>query len=201
MTELLNIGIIGAGRIGKVHAATLAYRAPGARLLAVADVNLAAAQELADKHCIPQATADYREVLANPDIQAVFICSPPTRTRSSSRKLPRAGKHIFCEKPIALDLAQIDRTLAAVEAGRRQAAGRLQPPLRRQLRPGAAGDRLRRDRAARPAAHHQPRPRPAAHRLREGVRRHVPGHDHSRLRHGPLPDRRPRSRKCTPRPP
>ena len=115
MTELLNVGIIGAGRIGKVHAATVAYRTPGARLLAVADVNLAAAQDLADKHCIPEATDDYRKVLANPEIQAVFICSGTDTHARFTEEAARAGKHIFCEKPIALDLAQIDRTLAAVK--------------------------------------------------------------------------------------
>jgi myo-inositol 2-dehydrogenase / D-chiro-inositol 1-dehydrogenase len=115
MTDSLNIGIIGAGRIGKVHAATLAYRAPNARLLAVADVNLAAARELAEKHCVPQATDDYREVLANPDIQAVFICSATNTHAQFTEDAAQAGKHIFCEKPIALDLMQIDRTLAAVD--------------------------------------------------------------------------------------
>lgn len=118
MTDLLNIGIIGAGRIGKVHAATIAYRAPAARLLAVADTDRAAAQALAEKHGIPHATADYREVLANPAIQAVFICSATNTHAPFTEEAARAGKHIFCEKPIALDLAQIDRTLAAVdEAG------------------------------------------------------------------------------------
>jgi myo-inositol 2-dehydrogenase / D-chiro-inositol 1-dehydrogenase len=115
VTDSLNIGIIGAGRIGKVHAATVAYRTPGARLLAVADVNPAAAQELADKHCVPLVTGDYREVLANPEIQAVFICSGTDTHAQFTEEAARAGKHVFCEKPIALDLGQIDRTLSAVE--------------------------------------------------------------------------------------
>lgn len=115
MTDLLNVGIIGAGRIGKVHAATVAYRIPNARLLAVADTNLEAAQEMAGKYAIPHATDDYRQVLENPDIQAVFICSPTNTHAQFTEEAALAGKHVFCEKPIALDLGQIDRTLAAVE--------------------------------------------------------------------------------------
>ena len=53
MSDILNIGIIGAGRIGKVHAATLAYRIPSARVLAIADIDLAAAQQTAGQFCIP----------------------------------------------------------------------------------------------------------------------------------------------------
>ncbi len=129
MTDLLNVGIIGAGRIGKVHAATLAYRAPATRLLAVADSNLEAARELADKHCIPQATGDYRELLANPDIQAVFICSATNTHAQFTEEAARAGKHIFCEKPIALDLGQIDRALATVK----QAGVKLQVGFNRRF--------------------------------------------------------------------
>ena len=55
MSDILNIGIIGAGRIGKVHAATLAYRIPSARVLAIADIDLAAAQQTAGQFCIPVA--------------------------------------------------------------------------------------------------------------------------------------------------
>ncbi len=114
MIDILNVGIIGAGRIGKVHAATLAYRIPAARVLAVADVNLPAAEALAAKHHIPCATADYREVLNNPDIDAVLLCSATDTHAAFTEEAALAGKHVFCEKPIALDLAGIDHTLAAV---------------------------------------------------------------------------------------
>ncbi|OQA45055.1 MAG: Inositol 2-dehydrogenase [Chloroflexi bacterium ADurb.Bin325] len=114
MKDILNVGIIGAGRIGKVHAATLAYRIPAARVLAVADVDLAAAQALAAKHQIPCASADHRDVLNNPDIEAVLICSATDTHARFTEEAALAGKHIFCEKPIALDLAEIDRTLATV---------------------------------------------------------------------------------------
>jgi myo-inositol 2-dehydrogenase / D-chiro-inositol 1-dehydrogenase len=114
MADILNVGIIGAGRIGKVHAATLAYRIPSARMLAVADVNLAAAQQMAAQFGIPTATDDPAAVLGNKAIDAVFICSATDTHATFTEAAAAAGKHIFCEKPIALDLAQIDRALAAV---------------------------------------------------------------------------------------
>lgn len=115
MTESLNIGLIGAGRIGQVHAATLTYRIPSARLLAVADVNLAAAQATAVRFGIPSATDDAQALLNHPEIDAVLICSVTATHAPYIEAAAAAGKHIFCEKPIALDLAQIDRALAAVQ--------------------------------------------------------------------------------------
>jgi myo-inositol 2-dehydrogenase/D-chiro-inositol 1-dehydrogenase len=114
MSDILNIGLIGAGRIGKVHAATLAYRIPAARMLAVADIDVQAAQQLAAQFCIPTATTDYREVLESPDIDAVLICSGTDTHPRFTEEAAQAGKHIFCEKPIAHSLAEIDRALAAV---------------------------------------------------------------------------------------
>ena len=114
MSDILNIGIIGAGRIGKVHAESLAYRVPGARVRAIADINLAAAQQVAAQFGIPVATADYRVVLANPEIQAVLICSATDTHARFTEEAAFAGKHIFCEKPIAHDLREIDAALAAV---------------------------------------------------------------------------------------
>jgi len=118
MKDTLNVGVIGAGRIGKVHTETLTYRIPAARVLAIADVNLAAAQHLADVYSIPKATADYRDVLNDPTIKAVLICSGTDTHARFTEEAARAGKHIFCEKPIAHSLAEIDQALAAVaEAG------------------------------------------------------------------------------------
>jgi myo-inositol 2-dehydrogenase/D-chiro-inositol 1-dehydrogenase len=135
MADVLNIGIIGAGRIGKVHAETLAYRVPNARVLAVADVNLAAAQALAGRLGIPSALDDHRAVLANENIDAVLICSATNTHAQFIQEAAEAGKHIFCEKPIALDLAQIDCALEAVtKAGVKLQVGfnrRFDPNFRR----------------------------------------------------------------------
>jgi myo-inositol 2-dehydrogenase/D-chiro-inositol 1-dehydrogenase len=114
MSDILKVGIIGAGRIGTVHAATLAYRIPSARILAIADVNLAAAQQAAAQFGIPTAADDPAVVLENTDVDAVLICSSTDTHARFTEAAAQAGKHIFCEKPIALDLAAIDRALAAV---------------------------------------------------------------------------------------
>ena len=189
MEKVLNVGIIGAGRIGKVHAATLAYRIPSARVSAVADVNLAAAQQLAAQFGIPMATDDPAALLGNPEIDAVLICSvdrhpcPIDRGRGGRRQA-----HLLREAHRAGPGADRSGAGGGGEGGG-EAAGRLQPPLRRQLRPRARRHRERRDRPAGAPAHRQPGSGAAAHRLRQGLRRHVPGHDDPRLRHGALPDR------------
>ncbi|MCC6799195.1 MAG: Gfo/Idh/MocA family oxidoreductase, partial [Anaerolineae bacterium] len=96
----VNLGVIGAGRIGKVHAENLVYRIPEARVLAVADVRLDAAHALAQTLNIPQATAGYQDVLANPDIDAVLVCSSTDTHSEIIEAAANAGKHIFAEKPI-----------------------------------------------------------------------------------------------------
>jgi myo-inositol 2-dehydrogenase / D-chiro-inositol 1-dehydrogenase len=114
----LNVGIIGAGRIGKVHAETLAFRVPEAIPVAIVDTNVVMAQEVAKRCGIPHATADVGEILSDPEIDAVLICSPTDTHAELVMRAAQAGKHIFCEKPIDHSLVQIDRALAAVkEAG------------------------------------------------------------------------------------
>jgi myo-inositol 2-dehydrogenase/D-chiro-inositol 1-dehydrogenase len=116
--DRLKIGLIGAGRIGRVHASNLANRVPTAELVAVADVSLEAAQQCAQLNRIPTATSDYREILANPEIGAVLICSATNTHAPLIEEAAKAGKQIFCEKPIALSLEAIDKALVAVkEAG------------------------------------------------------------------------------------
>lgn len=113
-TKQLHIGIIGAGRIGKVHADTVAFRLPEARTLAIADVNRDAAQAVAARCGIPTIAGSSEEILANPEIEAVLICSSTNTHADLIVQAAQAGKHIFCEKPIAHSLNQIDRALAAV---------------------------------------------------------------------------------------
>ncbi|MCB0213979.1 MAG: Gfo/Idh/MocA family oxidoreductase, partial [Anaerolineae bacterium] len=115
MTNSLNVGIIGAGRIGQVHAEILAYRIPAVNIVAVSDVVLEAAEKCAATYNIPTAVSDHRVILDNPDIEAVVICSSTDTHAQFITEAAQAGKHIFCEKPIALDLETIDRALEAVE--------------------------------------------------------------------------------------
>lgn len=114
-SETLRLGLIGAGRIGRVHAENLTARIPAADLLAVADVSDEAAQECARRYRIPQAVADYRALLEDPDIDAVVICSATDTHAPIIEEAAQAGKQIFCEKPIARDLRAIDRALEAVD--------------------------------------------------------------------------------------
>jgi myo-inositol 2-dehydrogenase/D-chiro-inositol 1-dehydrogenase len=116
MDKKLKIGIIGAGRIGKLHAANLVNRVANAEVAAISDVYLPAAEELAAKLGVKVATADYREILSDPAIDAVFICSSTDTHSPISIEAAKAGKHIFCEKPIDHDLAKIEAVLEAVKA-------------------------------------------------------------------------------------
>ena len=111
----MNIGLIGAGRIGRVHAESISYRIPSATVLAVSDIFLDAAEKCALDFYIPQAAQDHRQILKNPTIDAVIICSSTDTHTQFIIEAAQAGKHIFCEKPIALNLAAIDNALAAVE--------------------------------------------------------------------------------------
>lgn len=111
----LHVGIMGAGRIGKVHAETLAFRLPQAVPLAIVDPNREVAQEVAIRCGIPNVAKNHEEMLADPRIEAVLICSPTDTHADLVVQAARAGKHIFCEKPIDHNLAKIDQALSAVE--------------------------------------------------------------------------------------
>jgi len=127
----LKLGIIGAGRIGRLHARHLAHRIEGAELAAVTDVVESAAEQCAAECGIPAWGADYRLIMDDPEIQAVVICSSTDTHSLMIEKAAAAGKHIFCEKPIDLDLARIDKVLAAV----RKAGVKLQVGFNRRFDP------------------------------------------------------------------
>ncbi|NLF00249.1 MAG: inositol 2-dehydrogenase [Anaerolineales bacterium] len=131
MMDVINLGLIGAGRIGRLHAENVAQRMPQARLLAVADVALDAAQQLAGRLGVPRATARYQDVLEDPHIDAVLICSSSDTHAEIAIAAAAAGKHIFVEKPIDLRLERIDQVLAAVE----QAGVQLQVGVNRRFDP------------------------------------------------------------------
>ena len=111
----IRLGIIGAGRIGRLHANTLTTRVAGAEVLVIADIFEAPAKEAAAEYSIPDYTTDPAELIGSGDIDAVLICSSTDSHCRFITGAARAGKHIFCEKPIAFDLEEIDAALAAVE--------------------------------------------------------------------------------------
>jgi myo-inositol 2-dehydrogenase/D-chiro-inositol 1-dehydrogenase len=127
----INVGVIGAGRIGRIHARNLKFQIPGAKLLAVADVVAGSAQKVAGELEIPVCETDYRRLLANSDIQAMVICSSTDTHARIMIEAAMAGKHIFCEKPIALEMDRIDEALAAV----RKAGVKLQIGFNRRFDP------------------------------------------------------------------
>lgn len=113
---MINIGIIGAGRIGRVHAQTIVNLVPNARLVAIADrspneYKRGWAAELGIDHI----SGNYRDILDREDIDAVFICtSTDTHTQYSLEAIEK-GKHVFCEKPVALTLGEICRVRDALK--------------------------------------------------------------------------------------
>jgi myo-inositol 2-dehydrogenase/D-chiro-inositol 1-dehydrogenase len=143
MSSKINVGVIGAGRIGKLHAEHLAYRVPDANIVAIADIFLDAAARCAAELQIPSAVKDHREIMENPDIEAVIICSSTDTHAQMIEEAAAAGKHIFCEKPIDFDLARIDRALEAVDkAGVKLQVGfnrRFDPNFKRVREMVAAG--------------------------------------------------------------
>jgi myo-inositol 2-dehydrogenase/D-chiro-inositol 1-dehydrogenase len=111
----LQIGVIGVGRIGKLHAENLASRLPNVKLTALADVNTREAQAVAGQLGVPLATGDYREILSSPVINAVFICSATDTHAPMIEEAVAAGKHIFCEKPIDFDLDRVKNLVKIIE--------------------------------------------------------------------------------------
>lgn len=127
----IRVGLIGAGRIGRVHAENLAYRVPEANLVAVSDIFVEAAEKLSADFEIPATYKDHRSIMEDKTIEAVVICSSTDTHSMMIEEAAAAGKHIFCEKPIDHDLSKIDRALALVE----QAGVKLQVGFNRRFDP------------------------------------------------------------------
>ena len=115
MAEELRVGIIGAGRIGTLHAQNISRHIPRARVVVVADPRVACARAAAATSNAGDAVADAHDVLRRKDVDAVVICSSTDTHARLIREAAAAGKHIFCEKPIDHDIAEIHRALQAVD--------------------------------------------------------------------------------------
>jgi myo-inositol 2-dehydrogenase/D-chiro-inositol 1-dehydrogenase len=114
MKRKVNIAVIGTGRMGSVHVANLVRLIPEANLSAICDIRLDVAQQVADDLGIERVVQDYHELLNDKDIEAVLIATSTNTHADIIIDSAKAGKHIFCEKPLALDLDSIDKALSVV---------------------------------------------------------------------------------------
>ena len=115
----MKVGIIGAGRIGKVHAKNISMFVPEMEIKTIADPFMNEQTEAFAKSCgIPNTTKDANDILNDPEIEAVLICSSTDTHSKYIIEAAHAGKNIFCEKPIDYDLKKVHAAInAAKEAG------------------------------------------------------------------------------------
>ena len=130
--EYINFGIIGAGRIGKIHAENLLKNIQGACLKAITDPFID--ENWVSNLNIPLYGKDHRIMLDDPEINSILICSPSTLHASQIIECARAGKNIFCEKPIALEPDLILAAIKEVE----QSGVKLQIGFNRRFDPNFA---------------------------------------------------------------
>lgn len=121
----MKIGLIGAGRIGAVHAQNIARFVPELEIKTIADPYAGeAVYDLAKRCGIPNVSKDPRDVLDDAEIEAVLICSSTDTHAHFITEAAKAGKHIFCEKPIDYDLSKVRAAIqAAADAGVRLQIG------------------------------------------------------------------------------
>jgi myo-inositol 2-dehydrogenase/D-chiro-inositol 1-dehydrogenase len=111
----INLGIIGTGRIGQMHARNISHQISEGKILAISDIIEDAAKKVGEELNVPLITNDYQKILSNKDIDGVLICSSTDTHAQIISEAAEAGKHIFCEKPIALEMDKIEKALSTVE--------------------------------------------------------------------------------------
>ena len=110
----MKIGLIGAGRIGKLHGELLTNHIQNAEIKTVADIYIDNLEQWAKQLNILSVTADYKNILKDSEIEAVLICSSTDTHAQLIVEAAQAGKHIFCEKPIDFNIGKIKKALNAV---------------------------------------------------------------------------------------
>ncbi|CCY76535.1 inositol 2-dehydrogenase [Brachyspira sp. CAG:700] len=103
---MVKIGIIGAGRIGKVHAKA-ASNLNGAKIIWLADPIAPDLEETAKSMGIEKTSKNYKDILNDKEVDAIFICTPTDTHYTISMEALNFGKHIFCEKPVDLELGRV----------------------------------------------------------------------------------------------
>jgi len=130
---VLNVGVIGAGRIGLVHLQALSS-CETANPVIISNPTIAKAKAAAEKYKLPKFSSDAMDVINDPDVEAVWICSPSLFHADQIKACAAAGKHVFCEKPIATDILE---TIEAINACN-EAGVKLMTALQRRFDPNFA---------------------------------------------------------------
>ncbi len=113
---MLNIGIIGAGRIGKVHLESISYHVKNATVKAMADPFMNdETEKLIRSYGVETVTRDYKDILNDKDIDAVLVCSSTDTHAAISIEAINAGKHVFCEKPVDHSVEKIEAVANALK--------------------------------------------------------------------------------------
>ena len=113
---MVTVGIIGAGRIGKVHTTSICNLVKNGKIKTIADPFMNEETENWAKGMgVENTTKDYKEILADPEIDAVLICSSTNTHSPISVEAIKAGKHVFCEKPIDHDIEKIKEVIEALK--------------------------------------------------------------------------------------
>jgi len=107
--------VVGVGQIGKVHALNLSQNVPNAKLVAIADSDPDAAKAVAAQTGVERVYDDYLEMMKNKDVEAVVVSLPTIYKLQVVKAAAEAGKHIFCEKPMALTLQEADEFIRIAE--------------------------------------------------------------------------------------
>src|SRR5262245_49856416 len=113
MKRQLNVGVIGVGRLGSLYGRYFLGRIAGARLAAIADINGQLAESFAEQHNVPRWHRDYQDLLTDREIDAVVAVTTTQSHKEIVVDAVRAGKAVFCEKPLSLS---IDEALAMKDA-------------------------------------------------------------------------------------
>jgi NAD-dependent oxidoreductase involved in siderophore biosynthesis len=111
----MNVGLIGAGRIGRIHAENIAAHIPRVTITRIADIAPEKARAWARDIGVTQVSADAAEVLGDPAIGAVIVCSSTDTHAAMVSAAAAKGKHVFCEKPVDLTIARARTALAAAK--------------------------------------------------------------------------------------
>lgn len=114
MTENLRWGVVATGGIASTVTADLLL-VPGIEVHAVSSRSLERAREFAAGFGIPQAYGDYRELLADPDVDVVYVATPHSEHHEVASAALRAGKNVLCEKAFTVTVAQTEELIALAE--------------------------------------------------------------------------------------